>query len=154
MWYPKEKDDLKMILDGNYVLTDDELVVARNLLKKSKQACLYIQNKFPRGFKLLCHIWGDYFKWAFFDLLNLCLFISPFIVAISTLLEYRRSFISRLDLFCNKKNFVAHAFETSVQRVFKGFLWFLKLSFRTIKSRMFKYWVHLFLKLLDKQEAV
>ena len=45
-----------MILDGNYVLTDDELVVARNLLKKSKHACLYIQNKFPRGFKLLCHI--------------------------------------------------------------------------------------------------
>ena len=42
VWYPKERRDLKMIHDQNDVLTDDELVVARNFLKKSKHACLYI----------------------------------------------------------------------------------------------------------------
>ena len=67
VWYPKEREDLKMIHDENDVLTDDELVVARNFFKKSKHACLYIQNEFARGFKLLNHIWGDYFKWPFFD---------------------------------------------------------------------------------------
>ena len=50
VWYPKERGDLKMIHDENDVLTDDELVVARNFLKKSKHACLYIRNEFPRGF--------------------------------------------------------------------------------------------------------
>ena len=49
-WYPKERGDLKMIHDENDVLTDDELVVARNFSKKSKHACLYIRNEFPRGF--------------------------------------------------------------------------------------------------------
>ena len=39
-----------MIHDENDALTDDELVVARNLLKNSKLACLYIRNEFPRGF--------------------------------------------------------------------------------------------------------
>ena len=56
VWYPKARVDLKMIHDENYVLTDDELVVARSFLKKSKHACLYIQNEFPRGFRLLNHI--------------------------------------------------------------------------------------------------
>ena len=56
MWYPKERADLKTIHDENDVLTDDELVVARKFLKKSKHACLYIQNEFPRGFRLLNHI--------------------------------------------------------------------------------------------------
>ena len=46
---------VKMIHDENDVLTDDELVVARNFSKKSKHACLYIRNEFPRGFKLLNH---------------------------------------------------------------------------------------------------
>ena len=50
VWYPKERGDLKMIHDENDVLTDDELVVARNFLKKSKHGCLYIRNEFPRGF--------------------------------------------------------------------------------------------------------
>ena len=54
--YPKAKIDLKMIHDENDVWTDDELVIARNFLKKSKHACLYIQNEFPRGFKLLNQI--------------------------------------------------------------------------------------------------
>ena len=44
VWYPKEREDLKVIHDENDVLTD-ELVVVRGLLKKSKHACLYIQNE-------------------------------------------------------------------------------------------------------------
>ena len=56
VWYPKARIDLKKIHDENDVLTDDELVVARNFLKKSKHACLYIRNKFPRLFRLLNHI--------------------------------------------------------------------------------------------------
>ena len=54
--YPEARIDLKMILDENDVLTDDELVVARNFFKKLEYACLYIQNEFPRGFKLLNHM--------------------------------------------------------------------------------------------------
>ena len=34
-------------------ITDDELVVVRGLLRKSKHACLYIQNEYPPGFRLL-----------------------------------------------------------------------------------------------------
>ena len=55
MWYRKERADLKTIRDENDVITDDELVVVRGNLRKSKHTCLYIQNKFPRGFKLLNH---------------------------------------------------------------------------------------------------
>ena len=55
-WYPKARMDLKMIHDKNDVLTDDELVAAKNILKKSKHGCIYIQNEFPRGFKQLNHI--------------------------------------------------------------------------------------------------
>ena len=53
VWHPKARIDLKMIHNENDVLTDDELVVIRDFFKKSKYACLYIQNEFPRGFKLL-----------------------------------------------------------------------------------------------------
>ena len=56
VWYSKEMADLKMIHDENDVLTDDELVVVRDRLRKSKHACLYIQDENPRGFKLLNHI--------------------------------------------------------------------------------------------------
>ena len=56
VWYPKARIDLKMIHDENDVLTDDELVVAINFFKKSKHGCVYIQNEFPCGFKLLSHI--------------------------------------------------------------------------------------------------
>ena len=45
-----------MIYDENDVLADNELVVARDFLKKSKHACLYIQNEFPHGFRLLNHV--------------------------------------------------------------------------------------------------
>ena len=53
MWYPKETADLKAIHNENDVLTDDELVVVSGLLRKSKHACLYIQNEYPQGFRLL-----------------------------------------------------------------------------------------------------
>ena len=56
VWYPKARADLKMIHDENDVPTDNELVVARDVFKKSKYACLYIQNQFPREFKLLNHV--------------------------------------------------------------------------------------------------
>ena len=42
VWYPKERADLKMIHDENNVLTNDELFVVSDQLKKSKHACLYI----------------------------------------------------------------------------------------------------------------
>ena len=61
-WYPKARIDLKSIHDENDVLTDNELIAARDFLKKAKYACLYIQNEVPRGFKLLNHIRGDYFN--------------------------------------------------------------------------------------------
>ena len=56
VWYPKARIDLKMIHDENNVLTEKELVIVRDFLKKSKYACLYIKNKFPRGFKLMNHV--------------------------------------------------------------------------------------------------
>ena len=52
VWYPKERGDLKMIHDENNVLTDDELIVVRDFLRNSKSACLYIRNKYPRGFSI------------------------------------------------------------------------------------------------------
>ena len=55
-WYLKARADLQTMHNENDVLTDDELVIARNFLKKSKHICLYIQNELPPGFKLLHHI--------------------------------------------------------------------------------------------------
>ena len=54
-WYPKERGYFKMIHDENDFLTDDELVVLRGLLRKTKHACLYIRNEHLLGFKLLNH---------------------------------------------------------------------------------------------------
>ena len=56
VWYPKERGDLKVIREENDVLTDNELIVARDFLKSKKYGCLYIQNEFLRGFKLLNHV--------------------------------------------------------------------------------------------------
>ena len=56
VWYPKERTDLRTIHDENDLLTDNELVVARDFSTKSKYTCLYIQNEFPHRFKLLNHI--------------------------------------------------------------------------------------------------
>ena len=45
-----------MMHDEKNVLADDELVVARDLLRKSKHACLYILSEHRRKFKVLRHI--------------------------------------------------------------------------------------------------
>ena len=44
VWYSKERADFKMINDENNLLTADELVIARDFLRRSKHAYLYIQN--------------------------------------------------------------------------------------------------------------
>ena len=54
-WYPKERGDLKMIHDENNVVMD-ELVIVRDFLKTSKDACLYIRNEHPCGFKVPNHL--------------------------------------------------------------------------------------------------
>ena len=41
------------IHDENNVLMDDELVVVRDLLRKSKHVFLYIQNEHPRKFRVM-----------------------------------------------------------------------------------------------------
>ena len=53
MWYPKERADLKAIHDENNVLTDDELVAARDFLRESGYGSLFIQNEYPRRYRLL-----------------------------------------------------------------------------------------------------
>ena len=60
VWCPKERGDLKTIQDEIDVLTDDELVVARVLLRESKYGCLYMRNKYLRKFRLLNHVCGAY----------------------------------------------------------------------------------------------
>ena len=52
-WYPKERGDMKIIHDENNVLSNDELVATKEVLKHSKHACLYIRNEYPRGFQVL-----------------------------------------------------------------------------------------------------
>ena len=56
VWYPKKRADLKMIHDEKNVLMDDELMVVRDFLRKSKHTCLYIRNEHPCKFKVLSHI--------------------------------------------------------------------------------------------------
>ena len=52
----KGKADLQTIHHENDVLTDDKLVAVRGILRKSKHACLYIRNEFPREFRLPNHV--------------------------------------------------------------------------------------------------
>ena len=56
VWYSKERGDLKAIHDENGVLTDDEFVVARGLLRESRHGCLYIRNEYPLGLGMLNHV--------------------------------------------------------------------------------------------------
>ena len=56
VWYPKERADLKAIHEENDLLADNELVVARGILRESRYGCLYIRNQYPRGFRLLNHV--------------------------------------------------------------------------------------------------
>ena len=81
----------------------------------------------PHWFRLLSRLWGDHFKWTKKTHLTLSS-IPPFIVTILAFVEYTQSLISRPDQFCSGKYLVAPTFETSIQRVFMGFLWFFKLS--------------------------
>ena len=91
VWYPKERTDLRMVQDENTLLTDDELVIVIDFLRTPKHACLYVRNKHPRVFNVN-------------QSTHLTLSSIPsFIVIITTLLEYRCSFISRPDLFCAGK---------------------------------------------------
>ena len=53
VWYPQKRTDLKMIHDENNVLTDDELVVVRDFLKKLPHACPYIRNEYLCKFKIV-----------------------------------------------------------------------------------------------------
>ena len=56
VWYPRERADFKAIHDENDVLAENELVVARGLLRESRYGCLYIRNEYPREFRLLNHV--------------------------------------------------------------------------------------------------
>ena len=55
--------------------------------------------------------------------------IPPFIVTITTFIEYRCSLVERPDLFCNSKNIAATTVETSAKRFCKGLTWFLELPY-------------------------
>ena len=54
--YPNQRADYKAIHDENDVLTDGELVVARDFLRELRYGSLYIQNEYSRGFRLLNHV--------------------------------------------------------------------------------------------------
>ena len=53
VWYPKEREDLKIIHDGNNLQTDDELVNIRDFLRTTKYACFYKRIEHPDVFKVL-----------------------------------------------------------------------------------------------------
>ena len=45
IWYPKEREDFKVVHDENNELTDDELVIVRNFSnRQNKQAFTYKMN--------------------------------------------------------------------------------------------------------------
>ena len=46
-WYQKERSDMLQIHDENEVLTDEELTLAKALLKASEHTCLFIRVKHP-----------------------------------------------------------------------------------------------------------
>ena len=52
VWYPKERADLKVIHDKNNVkcVTDNELAIFKDFLRKSKHVWLYIRNEHPCGY--------------------------------------------------------------------------------------------------------
>ena len=55
-WYPKEKGDIKMIYDKNYVLTDDALFIVDNLLKKSKYVFCVVEMSIPTSLSFIMKI--------------------------------------------------------------------------------------------------
>ena len=131
VWCPKERGDLKIIHDENNALTDDELVSFRDFVRTWKHAWLYVRNEHTHGFNALNHVWKNhFFKWAKKTHLTLPS-IPPFIVTITIFPEYRCSSISRSKLFFSRKYIVTFTLKTSVQRVFKCFLWFFKFLYDT-----------------------
>ena len=56
VWYPKERGDLKAIHEDDDVLADDELVLARGILRGSRYGCLYIRNEYPCESNLLNYV--------------------------------------------------------------------------------------------------
>ena len=66
-----------------------------------------------------------------FDWISVAWSVPTFIVTITTLIELSHPLISRPDLFFDRKYLGAPTFETSVQRVFKAFLWLFKLAYNT-----------------------
>ena len=48
IWYPKKRKDFRAIHEENGVLTNEELTLTKDKLKKSKYACLFIYVEFPR----------------------------------------------------------------------------------------------------------
>ena len=47
IWYPKERNDFRLIHEENDVLTNEELPLAKAKLKGSKHACLFIRVEYP-----------------------------------------------------------------------------------------------------------
>ena len=95
----------------------------------------------PRGYTPLVIHYDKFAAWS----------APPFIVTITTLSEYRRSLISRSDLFCHGKYIVTPTFKTCVQWVWEDLLWFFELVHGAshlfpgwIKNRVFKDQIHLF----------
>ena len=49
IWYPKERDDFRLIHEENDILTNEELLLVKDKPKKSKYACLFIRVEHLRG---------------------------------------------------------------------------------------------------------
>ena len=138
-----------MIRDENDVLTEEELVVVRALLKNSEYACLYIWNEFPRGFRLLNHVWRDYFiKWP--NRLTSCCHLS-----LHLLWQSRHSLNtdvpSSANLTCfSTGNILLLPHLKQVHNEFS--MGSCDFSRCRIKNRVFKNWVHFF-QIIDKQKV-
>ena len=53
IWYPKARHDMRFIHEENEVLTDAELTSAKNTLKNSKHACLFLKIEHPRAWSII-----------------------------------------------------------------------------------------------------
>ena len=53
IWYPKERNDFRIIHEENDVLSNKELPLVKNKLKNSKYTCLFIRVEYPRCWCIL-----------------------------------------------------------------------------------------------------
>ena len=54
VWYPKDRNELKMIHDENDVIENNiEFEIVKKELRKSKHACLVLRLEFPRTYIVL-----------------------------------------------------------------------------------------------------